>query len=41
MDLHDGRAWFYGYGSGGTIQVLDLASGRITDSDFINDGTVI
>ncbi len=41
MDLHDGKAWFYGYGSGGTIQVLDLASGRIIDSDFITDGTVI
>ena len=41
MDLHDGQAWFYGYGSGGTIQVLDLASGQIIDSDFITDGTVI
>ena len=41
MDLHDGKAWFYGYGSGGTIQVLDLASGQIIDSDFITDGTII
>lgn len=41
MDLHDGQAWFYGYGSGGTIQILDLASGRIIDSDFITDGTII
>lgn len=41
MDLHDGKAWFYGYGSGGTIQVLDLASGQIIDSDFITDGTLI
>lgn len=41
MDLHDGRAWFYGYGQGGTIQVLDLESGQIIDSDFITDGTYI
>ena len=41
MDLHDGKAWFHGYGSGGTIQVLDLASGQIIDSDFITDGTLI
>ena len=41
MDLHDGKAWFYEYGSGGTIQVLDLASGQIIDSDFITDGTII
>jgi YVTN family beta-propeller protein len=41
MDLHDGQAWFYGYGSGGTIQILDLASGQIIDSYFITDGTVI
>ena len=41
MDIHDGQAWFYGYGSGGTIQVLDLASGRIIDSDFITDGTIV
>lgn len=41
MDLHDGKAWFYGYGSGGTIQVLDLESGEIIDSDFITDGTRI
>jgi hypothetical protein len=41
MDIADGKAWFYGYGAGGTIQVLDLATGRITDSDFITDGTRI
>lgn len=41
MDLHDGKAWFYGYGSGGTIQILDLESGEIIDSDFITDGTSI
>ena len=39
MDIADGRAWFYGYGAGGTIQVLDLASGHILDPDFITDGT--
>jgi len=39
MDIVDGKAWFYGYGAGGTIQVLDLATGRILDSDFITDGT--
>ena len=39
MDIADGKAWFYGYGAGGTIQVLDLATGQITDSDFITDGT--
>lgn len=41
MDLHDGKAWFYGYGSGGTIQIMDLGSGQIIDSDFITDGTHI
>lgn len=41
MDIADGKAWFYGYGAGGTIQVLDLATGQITDSDFITDGTHI
>ncbi len=41
MSVADGKAWFYGYGKGGTIQVLDLATGIITDSDFITDGTVI
>ena len=41
MDIASGMAWFYGYGSGGTIQVLDLASGMIIDSDFITDGTLI
>lgn len=41
MDIADGKAWFYGYGAGGTIQVLDLATGRILDSDFITDGTRI
>lgn len=41
MDLHDGRAWFYGYGSGGIIQILDLATGQIIDSDFITDGTAV
>ena len=39
MDIVDGKAWFYGYGAGGTIQVLDLATGQILDSDFITDGT--
>ena len=41
MDIADGMAWFYGYGKGGTIQVLDLASGEITNPDFITDGTVV
>ena len=41
MDIVDGKAWFYGYGAGGTIQVLDLATGMIIDSDFITDGTRI
>lgn len=39
MDIIDGKAWFYGYGAGGTIQVLDLATGTVLDSDFITDGT--
>ncbi|MBP5348261.1 MAG: YncE family protein, partial [Bacteroidaceae bacterium] len=39
MDIVDGKAWFYGYGAGGTIQVLDLATGQVLDSDFITDGT--
>ena len=39
MDIVDGKAWFYGYGAGGTIQILDLATGTIIDSDFITDGT--
>lgn len=39
MDIVDGKAWFYGYGAGGTIQILDLATGQILDSDFITDGT--
>lgn len=39
MDIVDGKAWFYGYGAGGTIQILDLATGTVTDSDFITDGT--
>lgn len=39
MDIVDGKAWFYGYGAGGTIQVLDLATGLVLDSDFITDGT--
>ena len=39
MDIVDGKAWFYGYGAGGTIQILDLASGQVLDSDFITDGT--
>jgi len=39
MDIADGKAWFYGYGAGGTIQILDLATGQILDSDFITDGT--
>ena len=41
MDIADGKAWFYGYGDGGIIQVLDLATGQILDSDFITDGTRI
>lgn len=41
MDIVDGKAWFYGYGAGGTIQVLDLVTGMILDSDFITDGTRI
>ena len=41
MDIADGKAWFYGYGAGGTVQVLDLATGQILDSDFITDGTRI
>ena len=39
MDIADGKGWFYGYGTGGTIQVLDLKTGHILDSDFITDGT--
>ena len=39
IDIADGKAWFYGYGNGGTIQVLDLATGQILDQDFITDGT--
>jgi hypothetical protein len=39
MDIVDGKAWFYGYGAGGTIQILDLATGMVLDSDFITDGT--
>jgi len=39
MDIVDGKAWFYGYGAGGTIQILDLSTGQILDSDFITDGT--
>lgn len=39
MDIVDGKAWFYGYGAGGTIQILDLATGTVLDSDFITDGT--
>ena len=41
MDLTGGKAWFYGYGAGGTIQILDLATGQVIDSDFITDGTRI
>jgi len=41
LDIADGRAWFYGYGAGGTIQVLDLATGQVLDSDFITDGTYV
>lgn len=41
MDAHDGIAWFYGYGPGGTIQMLDLERGEIINSDFITDGTRI
>ena len=41
MDITDGKAYFYGYGAGGTIQVLDLATGEITNREFITDGTVI
>lgn len=39
MDIVDGKAWFYGYGAGGTIQILDLTDGTVIDSDFITDGT--
>lgn len=39
MDIADEKAWFYGYGEGGTIQILDLKTGRIVDSTFIKDGT--
>lgn len=41
MDIVDGKAWFYGYGAGGTIQIMDLETGQILDSDFITDGTRI
>lgn len=41
MDIVDGKAWFYGYGAGGTIQVLDLTTGQVIDSDFITDGTYV
>lgn len=41
MDVMDGKAWFYGYGKGGTIQVMDLANGDIITPDFITDGTLI
>ena len=40
MDIHDGKAWFYRYGSG-TIQVMDIETGQILDPDFIADGTHI
>ena len=41
MDIVDGKAWFYGYGAGGTIQIMDLETGQILDSDFITDGTLL
>ncbi|MGX8689660.1 MAG: YncE family protein [Bacteroidaceae bacterium] len=40
MDIHDGKAWFYRYGSG-TIQVMDIETGQILNPDFIADGTHI
>lgn len=39
MDVSDDMAWFYGYGDGGTIQILDLKTGLVIDSAFISDGT--
>ena len=40
MDIYDGKAWIYRYGSG-RIQVMDLESGQILQPDFITDGTRI
>lgn len=40
MDIAGSTAWMYEYGSG-RIQVMETATGLITDSCFIKDGTVI
>lgn len=40
MDIYDGKAWIYRYGSG-RIQVMDLETGQILQPDFITDGTRI
>ncbi len=40
MDIYDGKAWIYRYGSN-RIQVMDLESGHIIKPDFITDGTRI
>ena len=40
MDICDGKAWIYRYGSG-RIQVMDLETGQILQPDFITDGTHI
>ena len=40
MDIYDGKAWIYRYGSG-RIQVMDLETGHILQPDFITDGTRI
>ena len=38
MDIADGKAWLYRYGSG-TIQIMDTETGQILQPDFITDGT--
>lgn len=38
MDIVDGKAWIYRYGSG-TIQVMETETGQILQSCFITDGT--
>ena len=40
MDIYDGKAWIYRYGSG-RIQFMDLENGQILKPDFISDGTRI
>ena len=40
MDICDGKAWIYRYGSG-RIQVMDIETGQILIPDFITDNTHI